>query len=249
MSKIICWDIETTPIIANTWDLYPKYLSHDNIIQDWSIICGAWKEVGKDAVHAVKVDAVGDDFNVVSRLRDVLASADVIVHHNGDRFDIKKLNTRLMYHNLPPLPKVPCVDTLKEAKKVAAFSSNRLDYIAKFLLGEGKIHVEYGLWLEVMKGSKKALKEMVEYNKVDVIRLEEVYLRLRPYMKSHPHHGALNDEDRNESCTHCGSKHVKKNGIRITAAGLKKQELQCQDCGAYSRVAMPKEPKKELKGS
>jgi len=247
MSKIIVWDIETTPIIANTWDLYPKYLSHDNIIQDWTIICGAWKEIDKTTVHAVKVDNVGDDYEVVKKLREVLASADVLVHHNGDRFDIKKLNARLIFHNLPPLPKIPTVDTLKEAKKIAAFTSNRLDYLSKFLIGEGKIHVEYGLWLDVMKGSKKALKEMVEYNKVDVLRLEAVYLRLRPYMKSHPHHGALNGEDRNCSCTHCGSTKVKKNGIRVTAAGLKKQELQCQNCGAYMRVVMPKEEK--IKGS
>lgn len=248
MSKIICWDVETAPIIANTWDLYPKYLSHDNIIQDWSIICGAWKEVGKETVHAVKIETIGDDYAVVSKLRDVLAGADAIVHHNGDSFDIRKLNARLIYHNLPPLPKIPTIDTKKEAKKIAAFSSNRLDYLAKFLCGEGKIHVEFGLWLDVMKGSKKALREMVEYNKVDVLRLEEVYLRLRPYMKSHPHHGVFNGEDRNHSCTHCGSTKVKKNGIRVTAAGLKRQELQCQECGAYSRVPVPKE-EKIIKGS
>lgn len=241
--KIICWDIETSPIIANTWSLYPKYLSHDNILQDWFIISGAWKEVGKDKVHSVAISEVGDDLAVVTKLREVLASADVIVHHNGDKFDIKKFNTRLIYHNLPPLPKVPTVDTLKEVKKVAAFSSNRLDYLGKMLLGHGKIHVGFDLWLDVMKGSKKALREMVEYNKVDVIRLEEFYLRLRPYMKNHPHHGAVNGEDRNCSCTHCGSVKVKRNGIRITAAGLKKQELQCMACGAYSRVPIQKEAK------
>jgi len=171
-SKIIVFDIETSPVIANTWTLYPKYLSHDNIIQDWFIICAAWKEVGKDKVHAVKIDKLGDDYNVVKTLRDALAEADVIVGHYIDKFDIKKLNTRLIYHGLDPLPKIPTVDTKKEACKIGAFTSNKLDYLSKTLLGEGKIQVEFGLWLEVMKGSKKALKEMVEYNKVDVIRNE-----------------------------------------------------------------------------
>lgn len=240
MSKIICWDIETAPIIANTWDLYPKYLSPDNILQDWYIISAAWKEVGKERVHSIAITELGDDLAVVTKVREVLASADVIVHHNGDRFDLKKLNTRLIVHGLPPLPKVPTVDTLKEVKKVAAFSSNKLDYLSKTLIGHGKLHAPYELWLEVMKGSKKALREMIEYNKVDVIRLEEVYLRIRPYMKSHPHMGVLQGEDRNLSCTHCGSEKVKRNGIRITAAGLKKQECQCQACGAYMRVPIPK---------
>lgn len=238
--KIICFDVETTPMIVHSWNLYPKYLSPDNIISDWSLISAAWKEVGKDRVHAAAISSVGDDFEVVRKLRDALADADVIVAHNGDKFDIKKLNTRLIIHGLPPLPKVPTVDTLKEVKKIASFSSNKLDYLSKVLIGQGKIEVSYGLWLDVMRGSKKALREMVEYNKVDVVRLEEVYLRLRPYMKSHPHTGVLIGEDRNLSCTHCGSVKVKKNGIRVTAAGLKKQECQCQNCGAYMRVPVPK---------
>lgn len=128
------------------------------------------------------------------------------------------------------------VDTKKEAKKVAAFTSNKLDYLGKHLLGKGKIHVDFDLWLKVMAGNKKALKEMVEYNKVDVLRLEEVYDRLKPYMKAHPHIGALNGEERNLSCPKCGSTKIKKNGIRITAAGIKKQECQCKDCGAYHQI-------------
>lgn len=246
MSKIICFDVETQPMIVHTWGLYPKYISHDNVIQDWALISACWKEVGKDRVHSAAIKEVGDDYEVVSKLRDALAEADIIVSHNGDKFDIKKLNARIIYHGLPPLPKVPSVDTLKEVKKIAAFSSNRLDYLGKFLLGQGKIHVDYSLWLEVMKGSKKAVREMVEYNKVDVIRLEELYLRLRPYMKTHPHLGVLDGLDRNISCPNCGSDHVKKNGIRVTAAGLKKQEIQCMACGSYHRVVLPKEEKKTV---
>lgn len=240
MSKILIWDIEVTPMLATTWSLHPDYLSHDNIMNEWSIICGAWKELDSDTTYAVMCTEIGDDYEVVKKLREVLADADIIVHHNGDRFDIKKLNTRLIYHKLEPLPLIPTVDTLKEAKKVFAFSSNRLDYISKFLTGRGKIHVEFGLWLDVMKGSKKALKTMVEYNIVDVEVLEDVYKRLKPYMKSHPHVGAMKGEDRTCSCPKCGSVKMKRNGIRFTATGLKKQELQCQKCGSYTRVVMPK---------
>lgn len=236
MSKIIVFDIETSPVIANTWDLYPKYLSPDNIIQDWFIICAAWKVVGKDKVHTTQIKKVGDDYEVVKTLRDALADADIIVGHYIDKFDIRKLNTRLVYHNLPPLPKIPTVDTKKEASKIGAFTSNKLDYLSKFFYGVGKIHVEYGLWLDVMKGSKKALKKMVDYNKVDVIRNEAVYLRLRPYMRSHPHKGVLDGENKHLSCRACGSTEVKRNGIRVTAAGVKQQEIQCKKCHHYSKI-------------
>lgn len=240
MSKIIVFDIETSPVIANTWDLYPKYLSHDNILQDWFIICAAWKEVGKDRVHTVAINKLGDDYEVVKTLRDALSSADIIVGHYIDKFDIKKLNTRLIYHKLPPLPRIPTVDTKKEASKIGAFTSNKLDYLSKFLLGVGKIHVEYGLWLDVMKGSKKALKKMVDYNKVDVIRNEDVYLRLRPFMKNHPHKGVLDGQHKLCSCKACGSTNIKRNGIRITASGIKRQEFQCKGCGAYTSVPLIK---------
>jgi hypothetical protein len=238
MSKIIVFDIETAPIVANTWSLYPKYLSHDNIISDWFIICAAWKEVGKDKVHTAKITTVGNDYEVVKTLRDALAGADAIVGHNIDKFDLKKLNTRLIVHGLEPLPKVPTIDTLKEVRKVAAFSSNRLDYLSKTLLGEGKIEVGYGLWLSVMKGSKKAINDMVAYNKVDVIRNEAVYLKLRPYMKNHPHKGVMDGEARGCSCQACGSTKIKKNGIRVSAAGVKSQEIQCKTCNHYSRVPL-----------
>jgi hypothetical protein len=238
--KIVFWDVETSPIIAATWHLYPKAISHDSILKDWFIICGAWKELGKDKVHAVKVTKAYDDYNVVKALRDTLASADIIVHHNGDKFDIKKLNARIIHHRLEPLPPLLCVDTLKEARKIASFTSNRLDYLTKSLVGAGKVSVGYDLWLKAMEGNKRAIKEMLDYNKVDVIRLEELYMVLRPYMKAHPHVGALSGLEKSQSCSKCGSAQLKRNGIRYTAAGLVRQEVQCKKCGAYSRFTINK---------
>lgn len=235
---ILIWDIETSPMVVNTWNLYPEAISHDSIIHDWTIICGCWKFVGDKTIKSVEIDTKEprNDFEIVKKLRDIVASADIIVHHYGDAFDLKKLNTRIIYYGLEPLPNIPTVDTKKMAKKIAAFSSNRLDYLSKFLLGVGKIHVDYELWLKIMDGNKAALKEMVAYNKVDVQREEDVYLYLLPYMKGHPHVGAMKGEDRNYSCTNCGSTDVKLNGVRYTAAGLKKQELQCRQCFHFSKV-------------
>jgi uncharacterized protein YprB with RNaseH-like and TPR domain len=204
------------------------------------MICAAWKYSDEKKVHAVSIKKATDDKQVVKTLRDAIAKADIVVGHNSDKFDIKKLNARLLFHGLDPLPMVPSIDTLKEVRKIASFTSNRLDYLAKHLIGEGKIKTEYNLWLKAMTGDKKAIHEMVVYNKVDVIRLEQVYMRLRPFMKSHIHIGALKGKDRHESCPKCGSSNVKHNGIRVSAAGLKKQECQCQKCGGYFRIPVVK---------
>lgn len=242
-AKILFWDIETSPIVTNTWDLYPTSISHDSIIRDWSIICGCWKFLGDKKVQAVAITKPGDDKEVVRKLRDVVASADVIVHHYGDAFDLKKLNARIIYYGFDPLPNVPTVDTKKMASKVAKFTSNRLDYLSKLFFGVGKVHVDYQLWLDVMAGSKKALKEMVAYNKIDVVRLEAVYLKLLPYMKNHPHVGAIQGKHRHYSCPSCGSEEIKLNGVRYTAAGVKKQEIQCKHCHHYAKVPYALEKK------
>ncbi len=236
---ILFWDLETSLIVATTFSLYPDRLPHDGIIQDWFIVSGAWKKQGEKKVTAVSINdfkqaAPDDDYGVVKKLREVLDNVDILVHHNGDRFDMKKFTARLIYHNLPPLPKFQTIDTLKEIKKVAAFTSNRLDYLGHHLIGQGKSHTSPNLWMRVLRGDKEAVNEMVKYNKVDVVRLEQVYDRIRPYIKNHPHIGALKGEDKNHSCKACGSTELKKNGTRLTAAGIKRQEWQCTSCGSYS---------------
>lgn len=248
--KILLWDLETSGIIASTWNLYPESIPHQNLIADWYIICGCFKELGSNKVKSVSVldDAKRfkkdhrDDYYVVKTLRDILDDVDVLIHQNGDRFDLKVFNTRLIKHNLPPLPKLLTVDTLKEVKKIAKFTSNRLDFLGDQLLGSGKTPTSPGLWMKASSGDPKAVKEMITYCKGDVNVLEGLYNRLLPYMKSHPHIGAMKGEDKNHSCPKCGSTNLIKNQTKYTAAGLPREQYQCKDCHSYSTA-----PKEKIK--
>ena len=221
--KIILWDIETSLMITTTFSLYPDRIPHDGILQDWFIICGAWKELGKET-KSVQISKNKDDKQVCKTLREALIDADIIVHHNGDKFDLKKLNARLIYHGLDPLPHIATVDTLKEVKKIAQFTSNRLDYLGKFLFGEGKVSHDQGMWLEIAKGDISSVPKMVEYNIGDVEVLEKVYLRLRPYMKNHPVITNYMDMDKH-GCNKCGSINLINRGYSITAAGVKEKKV------------------------
>ena len=94
--KIILWDIETSPIKAYTWGLFPKSIHHDNIIEDFKILCVAWKELGSKKAESVTIFDSGkkdDDLNVVKKVHEVLSDADIIVGHNGDKFDLKRSTT------------------------------------------------------------------------------------------------------------------------------------------------------------
>jgi DNA polymerase elongation subunit (family B) len=243
LPKILLFDIETLPAVAATFSLYPESIHHDNILSDWSIICACWKYLDKPTIYsssiidnpkAFKKD-VNDDRVVVKKLREVFQDVDIVIGHNSKKFDTKKFNARLIFHGLDPLPSgIVQLDTLTEVRKIAAFTSNRLDYLAKTLTGEGKIETSKGLWLRVLKGDAAAVKEMTTYCKKDVKILEDVYLKLRPYIKNHPHIGILHGEDRECSCPKCGSANLSISKTRFTATGVKKLQKQCNDCHGYS---------------
>ena len=154
--------------------------------------------------------------------------------------DWETLNQRLMYHQLPPMPKVVSVDTLKVAKKEGEFPANSLNSLADYFgLGE-KIETDFELWERCYKDEKKAIKEMTKYCKHDVALNEKVYLRMRPYMTNHPN---IADVFTN-NCPKCNSINVHRHKTRVMASGVRKQQFHCQDCGGYftSRYSEPEKP-------
>ena len=244
--NILTFDLETGYMLNANFSLWEETRNHKNIVQDWYIICGAWKWIDSARVEAVSLlddpdrfkDDITDDYHVVKRLHEELGKADILVGHNIDRFDIPKLNTRFYYHGLPPLPKVRTLDTLKMAKRAFKFSSNRLDYIAQYGkdAGEGKMNTTQGLWLKALQGDEEAIKEMVEYNKQDIVISEDVMLKLRPFDQS-PTNLSVYMKDGvagSPHCPKCNSNSIQKRGYSYTTAG-KFQRYQCQNCGGWSR--------------
>lgn len=261
--KALLWDIESSLMSTSTFSLWPKYIPYDAIIHDWHIICGAWKWLGKPRVYADAISAdeysealrefythqmsdskeappksiLNIDKEVTQKLRDVVAEADIVIHHNGDKFDLKKLNARCVYHGIEPFPKPKTVDTLKVAKREFAFTSNRLDYIGEYLGVGGKIHNEGNLWQKLINGSARqkelALRKMLKYNKRDVTLLEDVYLKMRPYIKNHPNMNLYTDS-LDIVCPNCSGSNLQKRGYHVTLRG-KYQRYQCTDCGAWTK--------------
>lgn len=239
MSKnlnVVIWDIETSHSLMAVFGLYPEAIPYESILQEWYIITACWKTLDGKKIYTTSVTDDKerfqanhtDDYHVVKTLRDMLEDVDVLIHHNGDRFDLKKLTSRLIYHNLPPLPKLLTIDTLKEVRKIAAFTSNKLDYLSQHLNGQGKIHTEKGLWLKVLAGDPDAVRKMAEYCRGDVQVLEDLYIRIRPYLKIHPN---LATPD-THNCPKCNSNNVVKDGTRLRASGARFQTYKCKDCGA-----------------
>lgn len=180
--KKLFFDIETSPNIVFSWRIGHKInITPDNIIDERAIICISYKWEGESKVHSLSWNA-GDDKQMLVEFSKIIDSADEIVTQNGDKFDIKWLRARCIYHGIPISPKFNSIDTLKMAKAGFNFNSNKLDYMGSFLGVGEKLKTGYDLWKRiVLNDDPDAMKEMIKYCEEDVRLLERVYNKLQPY--------------------------------------------------------------------
>lgn len=238
--KIITLDIETAPIVGSVWGLWKQNVGLNQVRQDWSILSVAWKSLGKkkvDYVDVSKQENLLDDSAILHTTWEVLNEADIVVAQNGVRFDNKKIVARFIQTGLPPPRPYKIIDTLLMAKQVAAFTSNKLDWLSQILTDTPKDHHDafpgMELWNECLKGNPAAWKAMKKYNQRDVPSCEEVYLKLRPYYQGHPNLAQYYDDEKTR-CPKCGSTHVEVVGTVFTQAS-EYDQWHCGDCGGYSR--------------
>lgn len=229
--KRLFFDIETSPMIAYTWRVGWKInLNTDNIIEDWRIICISYKWEGEDKVHTLKWDKNKCDKKLLEKFIKIANQADEIIAHNGDRFDIKKIRTRCIFHRIPMFPKYRSLDTLKKARGNFSFNSNRLDYIAKFLgVGAKLEHEGFQMWVKCMQGDKQALKDMIQYCEMDIIVLEDVYNELKDYVKHNTHSAVINGGYKHE-CPNCSNEDATLLKNNVTATGTIKRLMECDAC-------------------
>jgi len=237
MPKILLIDIETSPMEILTWGLYKQTPSYDNITKGWAILSWAGKWLFDSEIMSQVVtpqEAIDrKEGSIIKGIWDLLEEATIVIGHNSDRFDLRKLNVKFVINGLnPPLP-YQSIDTLKIAKKHFAFSSYSLDYLTKLFNLSPKLHTEYKLWKRCIAGDKDALSEMENYNRHDILALEDLYIKLRPYIKSH-NNLALHSDLTENICPTCSSTNLIWKGYYYTPAG-RFRSGRCNTCGAIFR--------------
>lgn len=239
--KILLWDIETSLQPVAVFQLANNdWIRPESLLGERYIICAAWKWLGEKKIHTVSVlddpkrykKDSHDDYHVVKTLRDVMMEADVIVHHKGDSFDKPWLNGQILMHGLSPLPPIPSIDTYKVAKANFYLNSNSLDYLGQRLKVGKKIDVGHKLWLRILNGDRKAIEDMVRYNKGDVTLLEGVFEKLRPYISNHLNRELLGEE----GCPKCGGTKLQSRGYHKAVSRVYRR-WQCQSCTGWFRSA------------
>jgi DNA polymerase elongation subunit (family B) len=235
--KRLFFDIEVSPNIGFFWQPGHKIsIGYENIIKERAIICICYKWDGEKKVSSLTWDGSQDDKQMLKSFIKVANSADELIGHNGDRFDLTWIRTRCLFHGIPVFPTFVTIDTLKAARQKFRFNSNRLDYIGKFLNLGQKLHTGFDLWKGiVLEKDEPKLKKMVRYCKQDVRLLEAVFNKLKNYIPAKTHAGVIAGKDK-RSCPECGSDKVNKVVKRVSALGTIKQQMKCMDCGKYHSV-------------
>jgi hypothetical protein len=240
LPKILFLDCENSPTRAYCWGLWKQNINLSQIISNWYMISWAGKWLGEDEVFSdvlTPQEAIEEDDNrIMGNLWEILDQADIIVAHNGDAFDIPKINTRFVLHGLMPPSPYRTIDTLTIARQRFGFTSNKLDYLAKFFGYKGKIATDFKLWEECMIGNKEALKYMDIYCKQDITTLEQVFHKLKIYAKGLPNLDLYQDSTQ-PVCPTCGINHLRviPDKFFYTQA-TKYQVYRCSDCGGLARA-------------
>jgi len=223
--KVLFWDIESCGVNALKSDL------------GFCVMVGyKWNYEDKARIITIaKKDLKQfNDKNVLTAFSEVYNEADLTVAHFGSVFDRRFIQGRLLIHQLPPIPKTKMRDTCMLARSIANYSSNRLANLGNTLsLSNRKMEKGNGWpqwWLRGMQGDMKAIEDMAEYGKQDVLALEELYYRLLPFDNAHPR---MSFEEDRQTCPKCGG-NVQYHGVAFTGTQRYKR-FQCNDCGAWGK--------------
>jgi RNase P subunit RPR2 len=238
--KILYIDIETAPDLAWVWGVYQQ--NAIEVSEHWQILTFAWRWGARGKTQVLGLDDTpgrkrsaklsrNDDWWLMRKLGELLHNADIVVAHNGRAFDTRKINARMIALEIPPPAPYQVIDTKNETARVAAFSSNRLDWLGDQLgLGRKLKHEGFGMWRGCMDGDAKAWAKMKRYNKHDITLLVRLHQRIQSWIRQ-PNAALWGRTCTNPLCR----------GSKLQARGIQRaktrvyQRFQCQKCGTWSR--------------
>lgn len=253
--KILLFDIETLPNkeeALKVWCQLGNWPGRTMKATVTSLLCVGYKELGSKKTYCINAwdypeweTDVNDDKKITKAIHEIMSEADGIITHNGKRFDWKYLQTKFLLHGLDPLPNIPHVDTCLVARRNLFSFTNKLDYLGQYFLKDRKLdNGGWDLWVKTSNRVKKYQNLMEKYCKQDVILLEKLFYKLRPFTKGLPNMNVDNgNKNFNKVCPKCGSADLMNYGWRYTAT-TKYRRLKCKSCGSYARLdAKDKNPR------
>lgn len=229
--RILVIDIETFPNHSRTW---PGMFEQNviKITKNWELASFAYQWLGQKRVHCHTREGQRSDKQLVKKLRDLVDRADILVVQNGKKFDIRSWNARLLYHQIAPPSPFKVVDILLEGRKHFKLNSYSLDNVAEFLgLGRKVKHRGFDMWEECEANDPKAWREMVRYNKRDIVLTGQVYERYKAWMNTHPNLATM--AARPDACPRCLAVGQMETRGHLYTRTSKFAKFRCKKCSAW----------------
>lgn len=252
MPNICYLDIEKSFNISGHWGAFKQNIFQSSKFRESHILsyCYAFnddkeikgsvlnaKELQEDFIKTVLSENPHTTIDelLVLELWSLFNNSDVIVAYNGRGFDVKEVNARFLQYGLPNPAPYKVIDPLQIVKEKFRLPFKSLKYVAEFLGVEQKLENEGNkLWKKASVGDEQALKDMLEYNKGDIVTLREVYKRLQGWSNNgtnlslYSEHGAL--------CPNCSSDKIEPlDGKYSYTAQRKYSVYRCTNCYAILR--------------
>lgn len=237
-------DVETAPEVVYSFRRFKAFISPEQVIKRGYLLSYSVADLhtgevtGRNLTDYPLFDIdYSDDWELCQELWHVLNDADIIIAHNGYKFDRAYINQRFAFHGMIPPSHYVVVDTLKAAKKQFALPSNALKEMCLYFETESfKLDNEgFPLWKACCEGDRDAFGRMQTYNDGDVVSLRDLYLKILPWIPQHPNVSAYY-EDEVARCPRCGSVHVHiESGKKYNTAISTFNVIRCEDCGGLSR--------------
>ena len=123
-----------------------------------------------------------NDSALIQDIAGCLDKYDVLVAHNGAKFDVAFLRTRMAKWGLGAFPNKKLVDPVMVARNKLRMSSNSLAALASLIGAGEKTIVDGDMWLRAsLDGDKEAMDYIVKHCVVDVEILDKVADAVKPY--------------------------------------------------------------------
>lgn len=174
MISSCCFDIETSSFDANFG----------------IILCAVIKGIGQKRPTILRADELcptwdtsrSDDSIITASIVEELSKYDVLCAHNGARFDLPFIRSKMVRWNLGTFPNKKLVDPCLLARNKLRLGSNSLASIASFIGAGDKTPVDGRVWLQAsLDGDRGAMSKIVAHCVRDVQVLDKVLDSVKSY--------------------------------------------------------------------
>ena len=233
-SKVLIYDIETSKTPFELWWSGKQFVNGNSALDDSKIVTISYKWLGADEVYAVKWDKNRSDKDLMIEFLKSYNEADMVIGINNDRFDNKFINTRAAKYDLDVNLHVKSLDVQKECRRLFRLPSYSMKYLGRYFempIQKMKVHLE-DIWEDLVYGTKKeskeAMKLLIKYNIQDILTTEQLYLKLKKYLK-HPVHLGVLDGKEKTSCPICGGSDLELFKTTVTPTGTIQRVMKCKN--------------------